>query len=130
MSLTNAERLSTVVDYDELVTRCLNKIDFAERMLTLFQNHCGQELAHLEQACETGDLESIRRISHRLAGAAANAAAGGLQGCAAELRRAATSGSLDTVTKCLGELQREWRRFNDAMAAPSPESIETLSTGV
>src|SRR5262245_7493911 len=79
MSLTNTERLSSVVDYEELVTRCLNKIDFAERMLTLFQSHCGKELAVLEQACEAADLEAVRRISHRLAGAAANAAANGLQ---------------------------------------------------
>lgn len=40
----NAERLASVVDYDELVMRCLNNLDFAERMLVLFQKHCSDEM--------------------------------------------------------------------------------------
>ncbi len=124
MSQTNAERLSSVVDYDELVTRCLNKLDFAERMLTLFQNHCGDEMVVLEQAFAEGNLESVRRIAHRLGGAAANAAAFGLQTCAGDLRLAASSGSLQQTSRSLGELQREWRRFNAAMTV-DPAPIES-----
>ena len=120
-SSKNAERLSTVVDYDQLVTRCLNKLDFAERMLSLFQNHCGEEMVVLERALETANLESVRLTAHRLAGAAANAAAFGLQSCAADLRIAASSGSLEQTSHSLSALQNEWRRFNDAMSAdPQP----------
>lgn len=124
MSQTNAERLSSVVDYNQLVTRCLNKLDFAERMLTLFQSHCGQEMEVLESAVAEGNLESVRRIAHRLGGAAANAAAFGLQNCAGELRLAASSGSLQQTTRSLTELQREWRRFNEAMT-PDPAPVES-----
>ncbi len=123
-TLRNPERLATVVDYDELVTRCLSNLDFAERMLALFQNHCGEELVVLEQAYEAGNLEALRLTAHRLAGAAANAAAFGVQGCAADLRRAASSGSLEQAGQSLVELQREWRRFNDAMAT-DPQPVES-----
>lgn len=116
MSQKNAERLSSVVDYEELVTRCLNKIDFAERMLALFQNHCGDEMAVLERAYAEGNLESVRLIAHRLGGAAANAAAFGIQSCAAELRLAASSGSVQQTSRSLTDLQREWRRFNEVMS--------------
>jgi HPt (histidine-containing phosphotransfer) domain-containing protein len=119
MSQTKAERLSSVVDYDQLVSRCLNKLDFAERMLTLFQSHCGDELAVLERAFAEGNLESVRLIAHRLGGAAANAAAFGLQTCAGDLRMAASSGSREQTERSLVELQREWRRFNAAIAEES-----------
>jgi len=119
MSQTKAERLSSVVDYDQLVSRCLNKLDFAERMLTLFQSHCGEELAVLERALAEDNLESVRLIAHRLGGAAANAAAFGLQSCAGHLRLAASSGSREQTEKSLVELQQEWRRFNAAIAEES-----------
>jgi HPt (histidine-containing phosphotransfer) domain-containing protein len=119
MPQTKAERLSSVVDYDQLVTRCLNKLDFAERMLTLFQSHCGDELAVLEREFAEGNLESVRLIAHRLGGAAANAAAFGLQSCAGELRVAASSGSREQTETSLVNLQREWRRFNAAITEDS-----------
>jgi HPt (histidine-containing phosphotransfer) domain-containing protein len=117
MSQKHAERLSSVVDYEELVTRCLNKIDFAERMLALLQNHCGDEMAVLERAYAEGNLESVRLIAHRLGGAAANAAAFGIQSCAADLRLAASSGSVPQTSRSFKDLQREWRRFNEVMTA-------------
>jgi HPt (histidine-containing phosphotransfer) domain-containing protein len=123
-SSINAERLSSVVNYEELVTRCLNKLDFAERMLTLFQNHCGDEMVALERALETSNLESVRLTAHRLAGAAANAAVFGVQGCASDLRLAASSGSLEQTSQSYAELQGEWRRFNEAMSA-DPQPIES-----
>ncbi len=120
----NAQRLASVVDYDQLVARCLNKLDFAERMLTLFQSHCGEELAVMERAYEEANLESVRLIAHRLAGAAANAAAYGVQACAAELRRAASAGSPEQVAQSLEKLRLEWRRFNEAMSA-NPQPVES-----
>lgn len=116
MSPARTERLSTVLDYDELLARCLNNLDFTERMLALFQDRCAADVNELEQACGRNDVETIRRISHRLAGAAANAAAFGVQARASELRRAASEGSVDQIQVRLGDLQEEWRRFSEAVA--------------
>jgi|GEM_PF-2400296 len=125
MHLTNPERLSSVVDYQQLIARCLNKLDFAERMLSLFQNHCAEELAVLERAFAEDNLESMRLVSHRLGGAAANAAAFGLKQSASELRIAASSGSREQTERALHDLQKEWQRFNAVMsedAQPSPST--------
>jgi HPt (histidine-containing phosphotransfer) domain-containing protein len=126
MSRASLESLSSVIDHRALLTRCLNKLDFAERMLALFQSRCGEELEELDQAFEKADLEAVRRISHRLGGACANAAAFGLQACATDLRHAANDGSLDKASQCLAELRREWDRFTTVMSAeqnpPSPET--------
>ena len=116
MSLESLEGLSSVIDHHALLTRCLNNLAFAERMLTLFQARCGEELLELEQAVKKGDMESVRRISHRLTGASANAAAPGLQARASDLRHAADDGSLEKASECLVELRREWHRLTDAMA--------------
>lgn len=116
MSLENAQQLSSVVDCDELLTRCLNNLAFAERMLALFQNRCGEDLSELEAALDAGDMERVRRVAHKLAGASANAAAFGLQARAADLRHAACDSSLDHTRQCLTELQGEWLRFNEALS--------------
>jgi HPt (histidine-containing phosphotransfer) domain-containing protein len=117
MTLENAQDLSSVLNYDELLTRCLNRLDFAERMLDLFQTRSAEELADVEQAAERGDIEQVRRIAHRLAGAAANAAAFGVQQRAAELRIAATSGSAVDVQQRIADLRHEWQRVDAAISA-------------
>ncbi|MBL9125589.1 MAG: Hpt domain-containing protein [Planctomycetaceae bacterium] len=124
MSLEHAESLSSVINCDELLTRCLNNIEFAERILALFQNRCGEDLSDLERAFERGDMDSVRRLSHRLAGASANAAAFGLQSCAANVRHAASDGSLDQARQRLHELRGEWERFTSAMAT-AQQTLET-----
>ncbi|MGD9645809.1 MAG: Hpt domain-containing protein [Pirellulales bacterium] len=116
MSLTEAPHLSGVIDVDELMTRCLNNLEFAERMLGLFQNRCGEDLIELENAFAAGDIDKARRVSHRFAGASANAAACGLHGRAAELRNDLREGSLETARPRLAQLREEWQRFNEAMA--------------
>ena len=116
MSLETLQTLDSVIDCQALLTRCLNKIDFAERMLTLFQGHCAGELSELDQALDEGDFEVVRRVAHRVAGASANAAAFGLRERATELRRAADKHSLDNAAKCLEELHQEWNKFQAAMS--------------
>lgn len=115
MPLKITEALSEVVDCDQLVTRCLNNLDFAERMLTLYENKCGEELVELERALDRGDLEAVRKIAHRFAGASANAAAFSLQAKASELRHAADAGSSQKATDCMTQLRQEWSRFTAAL---------------
>ncbi|MBX9791228.1 MAG: Hpt domain-containing protein [Pirellulales bacterium] len=118
MAKIDAANLSGVIDLNELMTRCLNNLEFAERMLTLFENRCGDDLTELERAFEQGDVEKARRVSHRFAGASANAAAGRLHGRATELRNDLREGSLDAARPRLHELRQEWQRFTEAMSSP------------
>jgi HPt (histidine-containing phosphotransfer) domain-containing protein len=117
MSLIEAPQLSGVIDLNELMTRCLNNLDFAERMLHLFENRCGEDLVELQRAFDQGDIEKARRVSHRFAGASANAAAGRLHGRANELRNDLREGSLEAARPRLKELRQEWQRFTEAMSS-------------
>jgi HPt (histidine-containing phosphotransfer) domain-containing protein len=117
MPLDSLDDMASVIDHQALLTRCMNRLDFVERMLALFQDQCGVEVANLEQALDKRDMDSVRRIAHRLAGASANAAAVGLQARAAELRHAADAGSVEKTSQCMVELQREWHRFTQARSA-------------
>ena len=119
MSRIDAANDFGVIDRNELMTRCLNNLEFAERMLNLFESRCGEDLAELERAFEQGDIEKARRISHRFAGASANAAAARLHGRATELRNDLREGSLDAARPRLQELRQEWQRFAEAMSSPS-----------
>lgn len=124
MKLAEASNLTEVIDVNELMTRCLNNLDFAERMLGMFLNHCGADLAELDRAFDAGDLETARRVSHRFAGASANAAATRLHGRATQLRSELRAGSMEAARPCLQELHQEWRRFTAAMS-PEQQVSET-----
>ncbi len=117
MAQANVQDLSSVVDYQQLLVRCLNNLEFAERMLKLFQEQGGKEMAVLEEAFDRGDTDAVRRIAHRLAGASANAAAFGMQRCASELRTALAGGSQEQANQCMDHLRSEWSRWGEVMPA-------------
>ena len=120
MSLVDTRDLSSVINRHELMTRCLNNIDFAERMLRLFQDQFTEELTVLEVAYNNKNMESVAKIAHRLQGACANAAAFGLQERAANLRNAIKEGTSDQAEQCLADLQQEWKRFSSVMSVDKP----------
>ena len=116
MSLVDTHDLSSVINRHELMTRCLNNLDFAERMLRLFQDQFTEELAVLETAYNSKNMESVAKIAHRLQGACANAAAFGLQERSANLRNAVKEGNPEQADQCLADLQQEWKRFSSVMS--------------
>lgn len=115
MSSNVLQNLSSVIDEKALLARCLNNIEFAERILKLFHGRCEADLTELDQAIQSGDLESVARISHRLMGASANAAAQGLHARAADLKRAAEDCSLTEASHCVETLRDEWQRLAAAL---------------
>ena len=122
MSQETLDNSTAVIDYQQLLVRCLNNLAFTERMLNLFQTQCDQEIACLEQAFNEGNADAVRRIAHRLAGASANAAASGLQRSASELRVAASDGLTDKTTDSLERLRCQWRRFGEEMSSRQGKS--------
>jgi HPt (histidine-containing phosphotransfer) domain-containing protein len=126
MSLGQLENLSSVIDQNELLTRCLNNLDFAERMVALFQEQFCEEMTVLEQAFEQGNLDAVGKVAHRLQGACANAAAFGLKARAANVRNAVNEGSREKTTQCVSELQEEWRRFSSIVGQDKVASSVTV----
>jgi HPt (histidine-containing phosphotransfer) domain-containing protein len=127
MSPEDLEGLSSVIDSKALSARCLNNLQFIERILTMFDGRCDVELAELEQAIGAGDVETVCRISHRFAGACANAAAFELQACASELRKAASKPSLPEASAWLEKLRFEKQKFSAALSARHKASAPVSS---
>ena len=105
-------QVATALNVEDLMTRCMGNIEFAERILSIFQELGNQALADLEQAMAAEDTEMLARLAHRLKGASANAAAPGLQALAAEIERAAGQSSLGEIPAHLENLRHEWNRFS------------------
>ena len=119
--------LSSVIDQQALLRRCINNLQFAERILTLFECTCGEELVDIDRALEAGDVEAVSRIAHRLQGACANAGAFQMQACATKLRSAAKEQALPDVAACLRELRSEWQRLGAALPGQPPTPVAVSS---
>ena len=115
MMSAQTETPSCVVDVDELLARCLGNLEFAERILAIFQDRCSTDLDDLERAIEAEDLERVAGITHRLKGACANAAAHSLCERISHLREAACGGENEDVSEQYRELRNDWDEFVAAL---------------
>lgn len=108
MCLPSSETSASAIDLDELLVRCLGNLEFAERILAMFQERFDADLEEMERLAREGDAVNTARLAHRLKGASANASASGLQTRVAEIEQLARQGDLGTVRPRLDDLQREW----------------------
>ena len=116
MWFDHREELSAVIDVDELLSRCMGNLEFAERVLALLQDRCSVDIEELDRAVGEGDVQTIASIAHRLKGAYANAAAAELKSQAAQLEDAALYASTTEVEQSWGRLRERWNEFNAAVA--------------
>jgi HPt (histidine-containing phosphotransfer) domain-containing protein len=115
MSPVDFEELSSVIDSKALLSRCLQNLEFASKILNLFEDRCEVELKELDDALKQGDMDVVRRIAHRLTGTCANAAAIHMQSCCIKLKQAADESSLPKATECLEDLRKEWQKLNEVL---------------
>lgn len=111
MEQQSAHRDPPVFDREDLLARCLGKLDLAERVLAKFHLRFELDLDELEQAMRSEDLESLARVAHRLKGASANVAAVRLRVKAAGIEELARRGCLQEISEYMEGLRSEWARF-------------------
>lgn len=111
MTLTQPATDTDIVDVDELLGRCLGNLQFAERILEVFQERFTTDLDELEAAIEAAEMEHVAAITHRLKGACANAAAHSLRDRISQLRQAACAGAVDEVSLHYRDLRNDWTEF-------------------
>jgi CheY-like chemotaxis protein/HPt (histidine-containing phosphotransfer) domain-containing protein len=81
------------VDIADLLNRCMQKPQIADRVLEKFQQSVPGLMRQLEQTLECGDIEKAGRHAHMLKGAAANISAGALEAAADLVCRQCRAGS-------------------------------------
>jgi len=100
-----------IVNYSDLVARCMGNLAFAEKILGAFEQRLDEDLVLLENEFNQHDAAGIARVAHRLKGASANVSANGLCDIFARLERLGCTEQLRQVPACLDELRSEWSRF-------------------
>ena len=64
MTATQFDALAKVINVDDLMGRCMGNLDFVERILTIFQSRCEEDLIALEDAIQAVDLPRVQQIAH------------------------------------------------------------------
>ncbi len=115
MNPTSSRPRPEAFNNQELLQRCLGRVDFAARVLDKFRHQLELDVEELEQAVESRNMAAAALAAHRIKGASANVAAHGLRECAAEIEQVASGNGTD-VAPSLVELQNECRRFVECVA--------------
>jgi HPt (histidine-containing phosphotransfer) domain-containing protein len=113
----NSDREDLPIDARELLDRCMDNIELAERVLSKLQSRFESDMAELERTFAGKDLKAMASVAHRLKGAAANVAAHGLRDCAAELESMAHGGAFDGLPAQLGLLRNQWTKLNESASS-------------
>jgi HPt (histidine-containing phosphotransfer) domain-containing protein len=104
---------------DELLARCVGRLDFAERIVGKFLEHFARDMDQLEQSLVQGDLSALACTAHRMKGAAANVAAPALLAQTAEIENSARQDRREELPVSLCHLREEWKRFSASVACLS-----------
>jgi HPt (histidine-containing phosphotransfer) domain-containing protein len=106
---------ATPIAYDELAARCLERIDFMERVLNSFSLRFAEDLQQLEREIEVGNSRAIALLAHRMKGACGNTAAHQLHGHVSWIERLAREERFAEIPPCLEGIQHAWATFRHAV---------------
>jgi len=84
--------------------------EFIEELLDTFVTSTAELMEPLRAGVLAGDVDAIRRESHRLKGSSANVGAGGLQARSYALEALGQSGLVDGAAELLAEIEAEFAR--------------------
>jgi HPt (histidine-containing phosphotransfer) domain-containing protein len=104
---------SAPVDIDDLLGRCLGRIELAERILRTFQTSLDSDLKKLEAAVSAFDATEIAHLAHRIKGASLAVSAHKLTECAKSIELSASARRLDEIPEYLAKLKSESARLDD-----------------
>jgi PAS domain S-box-containing protein len=112
-----------VLNRDALIERLFGDRELAAAILSSFTNGLEPELTTLTAAMQRHDAAEVRRLAHRLKGAAVNVEARALGHAAAQLEQAALECDGSTCCALLAQLEQEARRLAAAVEAAGAETV-------
>ncbi|MDX1944215.1 MAG: Hpt domain-containing protein [Pirellulaceae bacterium] len=108
------------LDMNQLVYRCLGRIELAERLLASFESRFPDTLAQIEECRFTEDRENLARLVHQLKGSAANVSAPALHGVAMRIEDAIHAGDAEAFAREINAAHAAWAEFTDFKQANYP----------
>jgi signal transduction histidine kinase/CheY-like chemotaxis protein/HPt (histidine-containing phosphotransfer) domain-containing protein len=110
------------LNVSELCARCLNNVEFTQRILLKFQDRVLDDLASLTRTIASGKMEEATRLAHSLKGSAANLAAPAVRAVAAEIETLSRAGDAAQAEEALRRLRAEVERC----LAYIPQAVASL----
>jgi HPt (histidine-containing phosphotransfer) domain-containing protein len=101
-------------DMEQLVRRCMGKIELAERLLNSFESRFPEDLSKIEDSLREYDSPTASRMVHQLKGAAANVSAPDLYKMLARLEDVVRVGQYEQANDCVGEIHQKWRLYTNS----------------
>jgi HPt (histidine-containing phosphotransfer) domain-containing protein len=118
------------LDLEQLVRRCLGRIDLAERLLKSFETRFPADLSKIEECLRADDSVELSRLVHQLKGTAANVSAPDLHAVMTRMEQAVKAEQPDMAHACLEEVHRAWERYQDFKSAAEPsQPTPTANSG-
>jgi HPt (histidine-containing phosphotransfer) domain-containing protein len=105
---TRTASANAPVDTNDLLNRCLGRMDIVERIIGRFQGVLDDELDQLERAVKSSNTDEIVQIAHRLKGASLAVSAYDLSDNAARIEKSAATSQFDEIQAQI-ELLKESR---------------------
>jgi HPt (histidine-containing phosphotransfer) domain-containing protein len=106
------------LDRDELLARCLGRIDLVERILQRFHNALDEDVKRLEEAVRGERADEVALVAHRIKGASLAVSAHALTACARSLEECASEGRWDDIPVQVERLKSEGSRCRDPRFLP------------
>lgn len=116
-SPATTENNREVFDHDELVRRCGDSPETAERVLVKFKDKSALYMEEIQGAIEDQSAESLVIHAHKLKGVAANLAAHRMRETAENLEKMGRSKELSAAPELADRLRDEIRAFEEAVSA-------------
>ena len=99
---------------DELLARCVGRLDLVKRVVGTFIEQLTIDVPNLASEIHDGNSEKAANLAHRIKGAAANVAAEALRSDAAELEKLSRAGELNTASARVASLEANWQNYREA----------------
>ena len=101
------------VDIDDLLHRCLGRMDIVERILQKFKRTLHKDLEELEHAVLACDIDEIAHIAHRMKGASLSVSAHELREYAQSIEASAKARQFDDIPGYFVKLKEQCARFEN-----------------
>lgn len=103
---------SPPLNIEELLGRCLGRVDLMDKLLANFDGILAPQISQLEAAVQISDAPQIKTIAHRIKGAALTVSAKDLSKYAERLEASAAQTSSEQCANCLEDVLRECERLS------------------
>ena len=119
-SVSPVDATAGVLNYPDLLQRCMGRADLAARLIGKFAEQAGEDVREISLALQQQKADAVAASAHRLKGASANASAENLRRLAAELESLGRNNNLSAATALLPKLETELVRLKAASEQMKP----------